>query len=141
MLKYECQLRVADNSCASCEEINDADVAANLLSRHSCCSFHPGRKSHIAQSNTLVTKHLVIFSHIWAPALFPLVWTSPRNSSLTPWESLSMYLAKVANSVLSDISVVSSANIPRSVTYPYPSFIVLVHLWWVTLFAIVFFLA
>ena len=51
-------------------------------------------KLHIAQSNTLVTKDFSDFSHIWAAPLFPLIWISPKNSSLTSWESMSMYLQK-----------------------------------------------
>ena len=54
------------------------------------------------------------FSFIWAALLFLLIWTIPKNSSLTLWESLSLYLTKVVNSALWEISVSSSVNILQS---------------------------
>ena len=83
------------------------------LATHAVCSIQT-IKSHIAQSNTFVMKSLVIVPHIWAVPLFPLIWTSPKSSLLTSWESLSIYLTEVANSALSEISVVSFANILKN---------------------------
>ena len=58
---------------------------------------------------------LVIFSHIWPASLFPLIWTSPKNLSLTSLESLPLYLTKLSHLALWEISVVSSANVLKSV--------------------------
>ena len=60
---------------------------------------------------------IIIFSFFtYLGSIFiPIIWTSPKNSSLTSWESLSMYLTKVANSALSEKSIVSSAILLKSV--------------------------
>ena len=72
--------------------------------------------NHILLNSILLSrKSSEIFSQIWAAPLFPLIYTSHKNCSFTSLESLSTYLTKVANSALSKTSVVSSAEILKSV--------------------------
>ena len=69
----------------------------------------------LLNSISLSRKSSETFSQIWAGLLFSLINTSPKNSSFTSLESLSTYLTKVANSALSETSVVSWAKILKSV--------------------------
>ena len=94
---------------------------ACYLTTHAVCSIQTAK----SQSIPLPQKKLVIFFIIiiiifsfftYLGSIFiPIIWTSPKNSSLTSWESLSMYLTKVANSALSEKSIVSSAILLKSV--------------------------
>ena len=54
------------------------------LGTHAVCSLQTV-KLLLPNPIPLSQKILVIFSFIWAALLFPLIWTIPKNSSLTLW--------------------------------------------------------